>query len=117
MNFYEILILIIAGAIAIRFTFKFDLNKHLENRRKIKINQLKNICPHARIVEDGEKLGVESLFSKPMGTFQWGCSQCGAIINSGEEAERMVKIYLENPNILSKKRKEFIKQARKLKII
>ena len=30
MDFYEILILIIVGAIAIRFTFKFDLNKYLE---------------------------------------------------------------------------------------
>ena len=31
MEFYQILILIIIGAVAIRISFKFDLNKHLEN--------------------------------------------------------------------------------------
>ena len=37
MTFIEILILLIVGAFAVRFSFKFDMNQFLENRRKIKV--------------------------------------------------------------------------------
>lgn len=66
MTFLGILILIFAIAlsiIAIRISFKFDINKFLENRRKIKMDQLKNICPHGRIIDvTGNEMKFESLF-------------------------------------------------------
>jgi len=52
MNFTEILLLIIALAlsiIVIRISFNLNINNFLENRRKIKLNQLKNICPHGNM--------------------------------------------------------------------
>lgn len=117
MNFYQILIIIIISAIAIRISFKFDLNKYLENRRKIKLDQLKNICPHGRFIQKNEKIGFESFFSSPRGTMKWICSQCGCIVESEEDINRINKRYLKNPDLVFKKQKRFIKKAKKLKII
>src|SRR3989344_3973802 len=118
MEFYQILILIIAGAIAIRFTFKFDLNKYLENRRKIKIDQLKNICPHGRIVSitDDGKVTFESFFVSPVGTMDYICSQCNAVVGE-EHVNRINERYRENPSIVFEKQKKFAKKAKKLKIV
>lgn len=113
MNFYEILILIIAGAIAIRFTFKLDLNRYLENRRKIKIEQLKNFCPHARIIEEEEKFGVESFFVSPVGTMDYICSQCNVIV-SEDQVNMINERYIHNPSLVFEKQKQFIKRAKKL---
>ena len=118
MSFLEILILIIVGAFAIRFSFKFDMNKFLENRRKIKIDQLKNICPHGRIIDvKGNQISFESLFSSPMGTPKWICSQCGCIVDPKDDVNRINERYSKNPSIILDKQKKFIKEAKKLKII
>lgn len=117
MEFYQILILIIAGAIAVRFTFKFDLNRYLENRRKIKLNQLKNICPHGSFIKKGDKFAFESFFSSPIGTSKYICSQCGAVIDSEEDAIKNSEFYLENHELFFKKQKWFIKKAKRLKIV
>ena len=118
MEFYQILILIIAGAIAIRFTFKFDLNKYLENRRKIKIDQLKNICPHGRIVSitDDGKVTFESFFVSPVGTMDYICSQCNAVVGE-EQVNRINERYKQNPSLVLEKQKKFTKKAKRLKII
>lgn len=119
MNFSQVIILIIIiviSVIAIRISFKFDLNKYLENRRKIKINQLKNICPHGRIVEIGEKFGFESFFVSPVGTMDYICSQCNAIVGK-EHLNRINEGYKKNPSLVFKKQKKFTKRAKKLKIL
>lgn len=91
MTFLEILILIIAitlSIIAVRISFKFDINRFLENRRKIKLDQLKNICPHLRISPDkGNSFIIESFFFisdwySPMDLFSvwvycWVTGRCG----------------------------------------
>ena len=118
MTFLEILILIIIGAFAIRFSFKFDLNKFLENRRKIKLDQLKNICPHGRIIDiKGNQISFESLFSSPMGTPKWICSQCGCIVDHEDDVNRINERYSKNPSMILDKQKIFIKEAKKLKIV
>ena len=118
MTFLEILILIIIGAFAIRFSFKFDLNKFLENRRKIKLDQLKNICPHGRIIDiKGNQISFESLFSSPMGTPKWICSQCGCIVDHEDDVNRINEKYSKNPSMILDKQKIFIKEAKKLKIV
>ncbi|MCH7568743.1 MAG: hypothetical protein IIA87_04955 [Nanoarchaeota archaeon] len=118
MNFSQIIILIVGIAIsiiAIRISFKFDLNKHLENRRKIRIDQLKNICPHGRITKVNKKFGFEPYFVSPIGTMDYICSQCNAVLGE-EDVNRINEIYLKNPELVLRKHKEFIKKAKKLKI-
>lgn len=118
MTFLEILILIIVGAFAIRFSFKFDLNKFLENRRKIKLDQLKNICPHGRVIDvNGNQIRFESLFSSPVGTVKWICSQCGCIVDHEDDVNRINERYSKNPSMILDKQKRFIKEAKKLKIV
>src|SRR3989344_4078959 len=102
MNFNQIIILImvvVISVIAIRIRFKFDLNKYLENRRKIKINQLKNICPHGRIIKIGDKFGFEPFFVSPVGTMDYICSQCGCVAGE-EDVNRINGRYLENPSLV-----------------
>ena len=120
MNFSESIILIIVivlSIIAIRISFKFDLNKYLENRRKIKIDQLKNICPHGRITNITDKgvITFESFFVSPVGTMDYICSQCNAVVGK-EHVNRINDRYIKNPNLVFKKQKEFTKKAKKLKI-
>lgn len=118
MEFYQILILIIIGAIAIRISFKFDLNRYLENRRKIRIDQLKNICPHGRIIDiTGNQVKFESLFSSPIGTPKWICSQCNCVVDSEEDVDRINEKYKENLFLVLEKQEKFIKHAKKLKIV
>ena len=117
MNFYQILAIIIISAIAVRISFKFDLNRFLENRRKIKLDQLKNICPHGRIIDiTGNQVKFESLFSSPVGTLKWVCSQCGCIVDHEDDVNRINDRYKKNPSLALEKQERFIKEAKKLKI-
>lgn len=117
MNFYQILFLIIIGAIAIRISFKFDLNRYLENRRKIKIAQLKNICPHGKIIDVSDKgrIAFESFFVSPVGTMDYICSQCNAVVGE-EQVNRINETYKKNPELILEKQKEFFKKAKRLKL-
>lgn len=121
MTFLEILVLIIVIALSIivvRISFKFDINRFLENRRKIKIDQLKNICPHMKISSDnGNNFSMQSFFSSPFGTLMWACSQCGLIVGSEEDVNRLMEPYKNNLKSYLKRQKEFIKKAKKLNIL
>ena len=103
-------------AIIIRIAVKFDLNRYLEEQRKIKIAQLKNICSHINYRYEIKDKGLvfEHLFSSPVGTLQWSCSRCGLIVNSEEEVNRIVESF--NPKDYIRKSKKFYKQAKKLKL-
>ena len=115
MSFLEVLILIIVGAIAIRFTFKFDLNRYLENRRKIKIDQLKNICPHCKIEFVGKnQVKVESYFHSPIGTSKYICSRCHRVVESEEDAKRMAENYAKDPERFLENEKRFVKAVERL---
>lgn len=117
MNFYQILAIIIISALAIRISFKFDLNRFLENRRKIKIDQLKNICPHGRIIDiTGNQVKFESFFTSPVGTLKWVCSQCGCVVDHEDDVNRINERYKENLSLILEKQKKFTNTAKKLKI-
>jgi len=121
MTFLEIIILIFAIAlsiIAIRLSLKFDVNQFLENRRKIKLDQLKNICPHIHISpQDSTAFILKSYFSSPRGTSKWFCSQCGLVVESQEDVNRLIESYKKDINLYLKKQKRFINQAKKLKLV
>lgn len=119
MDFPQIIILIIVivvSIIAIRISFKFDLNKYLENRRKIKIGQLKNICPHGRITKLNDNFAFESFFVSPVGTMDYICSQCNAVVGK-EHVNRINESYMKNPTLVFERQKKFIKKMKKLKLI
>jgi len=116
MTFLEILILIIVGAFAIRFSFKFDMNQFLESRRKIKMEQLKNICPHGHMDMEGNKISFQSSFESPAGTTRYICNQCGLIVNSDHQINRMNENILKNPESFIERKKKFVKKAKKLKL-
>lgn len=105
----------IIGAIAIRFTFKFNLNRYLENRRKIKIDQLKNICPHGRIanITNDGKVAFESFFVSPVGTMDYICSQCNVKVGE-EQVNRLNERYRNNLDLIYKKQEEFARRVKKL---
>lgn len=112
-----LIIVLVLSAIAIRISFKFDLNKYLENRRKIKLDQLKNICPHGRItnITDDGLITFESFFVSPAGTMDYICSQCNAVVGE-EHVNRLNERYKENPNLVFEKQKDFSKRLKKLKL-
>lgn len=117
MEWWQWLILIFAGAIAIRFSLKFDLNQFLKDRRKIKISQLKNICPHCKIeFVDKNKIKVEPYFYSPMGTLNHVCSRCGCVVPFEEDVNRICGNYAKNPKKWLKNENKFIKQMKKLKL-
>ena len=117
MNFYQILILVIVGAVAIRFTFKFDLNRFLEKRRKIRIDQLKNICTHCKIEFAGNnQIKVESYFYTDFGNPNYICSRCGRVVPFEEDVKRMAENYAKDPKRFLKNEKRFVKNMKKLKL-
>jgi hypothetical protein len=118
LNFEQILILLIVsilGTIAIRFTFSFDLNRYLEERRKRYIPKLQNACTHiAFVTNDKGEGGFQSLYISPPGTLQWQCQQCRDVkyMNNGE-FERQAEYYLKNPDEFLKQTKKFQKLLKK----
>ncbi|MEA3329222.1 MAG: hypothetical protein U9Q06_00580 [Nanoarchaeota archaeon] len=119
MEWWQILILIIAGAIAIRFSVKFDLNKFLEERRKIKISQLQNICPHCKIEilgKDKKQIKCTPYFYSPTGTLNQICSRCKCVVPFEEDVKRICGNYANDPQKWLEQENKFIKQMKKLKI-
>ena len=121
MTLLEILmaiLIVIFSYIAIKISFQFDINLYLKEKREIKMNQLKNICPHTRVIDFQDKhIQMQSLFSSPVGTRSWICNQCGLVVDSDEVANELMVNYAKNPMRLLEKQKKFIKNAKKLKII
>jgi len=123
MTLVEILLFILVllfGIIAIKITFKFDINDFLKERKKAQFRQLQNLCPHATGgITENREIYVQSLFNSPPMTHQWQCLQCGLIINSEENALKLREKYLSLEGIerLLEDQKKFRKKAEKLKLI
>jgi hypothetical protein len=116
MEWWQILILIIAGAIAIRFSVKFDLNQFLKDKRKIKIDQLKNICPHCKIEFDKDKkqIKAESYFYTEIGNPNYFCRRCGCMVPFEENATKICENYAKDPQRWLEQEKRFIKEMKRL---
>lgn len=111
-----IILIIIFGSIA--FKFKFNVNDYLRDRREIKKDQLKNVCPHIRITNiQGKEIQVQSMFNTSYGTFIWMCSQCGLIVNSEDEVNRIMNNYEKDPSKIAEQQEKYYKKAKKLKIM
>lgn len=118
MEFYQIVILVIIAAVAVRISFKFDLNRYLENRRKIKMDKLSNICPHCNMeLLDNNQIKVQSYFSSPIGTSKWICSRCHLVVESEDDVKRLMAHFTKNPELWIKEEKKFVKQMKKLGLV
>lgn len=119
LGFWQLLLLsiiaIVFGVVAIRISFKFDVNKFLESRHESNRQKLKSACTHMQLtpIEDG-RVEARSHFISPPGTPQWQCQRCGLITYSeGGEFERDAKYYLNNLDHYTKKNKRFNKLLKK----
>ncbi|MCB9371026.1 hypothetical protein H6501_05480 [Candidatus Woesearchaeota archaeon] len=118
MTFLEILILmffLVLSIVVIRISFQFNINDYLKDRRAVKINQLKNICPHTTVAVEDEQIVMGSLFKSPVGTTKYICSQCGLIVDSKEDAQKLMGRYAKNPEQILEDQKKFRRKAKKLK--
>lgn len=101
--------------IAVRFSFTFDLNRFLENRRKNFIEKAKNICPHCAVIKKDGNYGFKSTFISPSWTTQRICQQCWTILyhlDHDEENERIAYL-LKNPEVFDKQNEKFKKLLKK----
>lgn len=122
IEFWEIIIgilVVFIGIIGIRFTFKFDFNRHLEQRKKGYIPKLQNACPHVTIVKNSDgNYGIQSQFESPPGTHQWQCQRCGLIRNNfGPDLERQAERYAGNPALYKSHNDRFEKLLKKAGMI
>lgn len=120
LEFNQLIVLIVVivfSVIAIKLTITFDLNRYLEDRKKMNMNRLRNACTHHQVVSLGEQHSLQSLFISPPGTVQWQCQQCGAAkYFSDGELERMTQYYLDNFEEFVKQQKKFQKLMKKNKL-
>jgi hypothetical protein len=115
MEWWQILILIIAGAIAIRFSVRFDLNEFLRDRRKTKIARLQNICPHCKLETlDNKTIRAESYFYTDYGNPNWICRRCKFVVPFEEDTIGICENYAKDPKKWLKNEKRFKRQMKKL---
>ena len=121
MSFWQILILIVVavvGAIAVKITLSFDLNKWLESRRARKQAKLLVICPHNyRAITNHDEISIQSHFNSPRGTFSYMCNQCGFWTSDESVPERLISIWANDLEGLAKRQKQFERLARKLDLM
>ena len=118
LSFWQLVALIctvVAGLITIRISFKFDINRFLEDRRKVNQQKLVNVCSHLAIKPlGGKNFKAVSLFTSPPGTHLWQCQRCG-LIRHQADADYMerAQYYLENIDEFLKENKRFRKLLKK----
>ena len=120
MTFLEILsvIIVLLSIIAIKVVFHFDINTYQRDKRETDERKLKNICPHCAVSNiENNRVHVNYLYSSPVGTHKWLCSQCGLILNSRNDFERLVEPYNKNPMLILEKQERFYKKTKKLGLV
>jgi hypothetical protein len=118
LEFWQLIVAILAvifGAIAVKISFNFDINRYLENREKSNMQKIKNVCPHFEMIPlKNNQIEARSLFISPPGTLQHQCRRCGLITYLDiEQHERQAEHYLKNPDEYLKANKKFSKLLKK----
>lgn len=110
-NWALIVIVVAISIVAIKVVINFDLNKHLESRKRRRISLAQNICPHMDIElskADKDNLNIEikyqPWFESPPMTTQWTCRRCKFIVNNvdNKQLEKMARYYINNPKAYTK---------------
>lgn len=118
-SFWQIIVVIsvmASSVIAIRISFKFDINKYLADRRKIAEQRARNACTYMFVERiGGDAVKCQSLFVSPPGTHQWQCQRCGLVRDciDNEYEEKMAAYYAQNREQYRKKNVKFRKLLKK----
>ena len=117
-QFIVVVLTMILGAIAIRVTFNFDVNKYLERRDRRLEQKLKNTCTHLNMEYAGQEEGkplykIQSLFESPSGTLQWQCQRCGLVRSHNNDYDKRAEYFAKNPDEYVKLHKKFQKLLKK----
>jgi hypothetical protein len=119
LEFWQIvvfLVIAVLSVIAVRITFKFDINKYIDSKKKAYIPKLQNACVHMTFVSNDEtkEYGFQSTMISPPGTLQWQCQRCGVITYQRDgDFERNAEYYLKHTDEFKKKNKLFNKYLKK----
>ncbi len=120
LTFSQIIRIIIAitlSIVAVRFSFSFDINKFLEDRRKIAENKAKNVCTHLfpYYTNKWEIAWLKSAFLSPAWTTSRVCQKCWLILYDIDEEHEKDKInyYFAHNKEYKKREKNFEKLLKK----
>lgn len=118
LSFWQFIITIITivlGIVTVRISFRFDLNKYLEEKDKKIRQRLMNACTHMELIPTkDEKIEARSLFISPPGTLQWQCQRCGLVKYQNDgDWEKEANYYINNPDEYKKQNKKFAKLLKK----
>ncbi len=105
----------IVSIFAIRGNINFDVNQWLKDRREVRREKAKMLCPHVSLTEgDQEKYIIRSQFFSRQGTTDWICELCGTVVSSQELVDEIHQHWVKNPKELVQRLKEYNKAAKKL---
>lgn len=109
------LLVIIGGAIAIKVTFSFDVNKYLKDRQEKYHSKCKNACVHFEFVPNGDQIEVHSFFVSPSGILNYICQRCGLVRMhlDQDSIQRTVDYYSKNIKEYNNQNKRFRKLLKK----
>lgn len=119
VEFWQIIVTVVVlvlSVVAVRISFKFDVNKFLDSKRASNQHKLINACTHVELTPAGNgKIAARSYYISPPGTIQWQCQRCGHTKHiQGDEIEREMDYYLKNLDVYAEKNKKFVKILKKL---
>lgn len=108
-------VVFIAGAIAIKISFNFDVNKYLEERQKRYSAKCKNACLHFEFVPHDEGIIVNSFFISPPGTTNYMCQRCGLVRLhvDQDDMQRRIDYYANHIKEYNKENERFHKLLKK----
>lgn len=118
LTFWQLIggiVLSVLSVIAIRISFKFDLNKYLEKRQELLRARAQNACMHFQfITDDDNQVIVKSFFVSPPGTIRYQCQRCGLVrYRDDDEWERTANYYAEHIDEYHKQNKKFTRLLKK----
>ena len=99
--------------IGLKIIVRFDFNKWQQDRLERQKEKLRTLCPHMDIVGLGDKSRVEYWFIRT-DTHTYRCGRCGTYVHNPEEIENHNHLFLNNPDLLKKQVKAYLKQHRKI---
>ena len=108
------LVAVLVAIVAIRATFRFDLNQWLRDRRQSKEEHLRLLCPHVEVVEADGQTAIRSTYVSPAGTTAYQCQLCGAVTYDSSRGLEDAQFWASNPRALIRRHKKMRRLARKL---
>ena len=108
------IIALLATAVAIKGTIRFDVNKWLKERRRERERYLRSLCPNVEVFTQNGSQTVRPAHVSPVGAFAWHCQLCGNVSHDVEALRGYATYWEQNPLELSKRQKQMKKISRRL---